>query len=145
MPEGIAVHLGRLDHVGIAVTDLAAARALYERVLGLEVTHEEVIEDQGVHELLLRAGEAYVQLVAPLTPDSPVGRFLAKRGEGMHHVGYAVPDVAAALADLRDQGFEVIEPAPRIGSGGATIAFLHPKSMQGVLVELVEEGTGHRG
>jgi methylmalonyl-CoA/ethylmalonyl-CoA epimerase len=144
-PEGIAVQLGRLDHVGIAVADLAAARALYEGVLGLEVTHEEVIEDQGVHELLLRAGEAYVQLVAPLTPDSPVGRFLAKRGEGMHHVGYAVPDVAAALADLRDQGFEVIEPAPRIGSGGATIAFLHPKSMQGVLVELVEEGTGHRG
>ena len=145
MPEGIAVQLGRLDHVGVAVADLAAARALYEGVLGLEVTHEEVIEDQGVHELLLRAGEAYVQLVAPLTPDSPVGRFLAKRGEGMHHVGYAVPDVAAALADLRDQGFEVIEPAPRIGSGGTTIAFLHPKSMGGVLVELVEEGTGHRG
>jgi methylmalonyl-CoA/ethylmalonyl-CoA epimerase len=145
MPEGIAVQLGRLDHVGIAVTDLAAARALYEGVLGLEVTHEEVIEDQGVHELLLRAGEAYVQLVAPLTPDSPVGRFLAKRGEGVHHVGYAVPDVAAALADLRTKGFEVIEPAPRIGSGGTTIAFLHPKSVQGVLVELVEEGTGHRG
>jgi len=114
-------------------------------VLGLEVTHEEVIEDQGVHELLLRAGEAYVQLVAPLTPDSPVGRFLAKRGEGVHHVGYAVPDVAAALAGLRGQGLEVIEPAPRTGSGGTTIAFLHPKSMQGVLVELVEEGTGHRG
>jgi methylmalonyl-CoA/ethylmalonyl-CoA epimerase len=139
------MHLGRLDHVGIAVADLAAARALYEGVLGLEVTHEEVIEDQGVHELLLRAGEAYVQLVAPLTPDSPVGRFLAKRGEGMHHVGYAVPDVAAALADLRAQGLEVIEPAPRTGSGGTTIAFLHPKSMQGVLVELVQEGTGHRG
>jgi methylmalonyl-CoA/ethylmalonyl-CoA epimerase len=139
------MQLGRLDHVGIAVTDLAAGRALYEGVLGLEVTHEEVIEDQGVHELLLRAGEAYVQLVAPLTPDSPVGRFLAKRGEGVHHVGYAVPDVAAALANLRSKGFEVIEPAPRIGSGGTTIAFLHPKSMQGVLVELVEEGTGHRG
>jgi methylmalonyl-CoA/ethylmalonyl-CoA epimerase len=139
------MQLGRLDHLGIAVTDLAAARALYEGVLGLEVTHEEVIQDQGVHELLLRAGEAYVQLVAPLTPDSPVGRFLAKRGEGVHHVGYAVPDIAAALAELRSKGFEVIEPAPRIGSGGTTIAFLHPKSMQGVLVELVEEGTGHRG
>jgi methylmalonyl-CoA/ethylmalonyl-CoA epimerase len=145
MPEGIAVQLGRLDHVGIAVTDLAAARALYEGVQGLDVTHEEVIEDQGVHELLLRAGEAYVQLVTPLTHDSPVGRFLAKRGEGVHHVGYAVPDVAAALDDLRAQGFEVIEPAPRIGSGGTTIAFLHPKSMGGVLVELVEEGTGQRG
>ena len=139
------MQIGRLDHVGIAVTDLGAARTLYEGVLGLEVTHEEVIEDQGVHELLLRAGQAYVQLVAPLTPDSPVGRFLAKRGEGVHHVGYAVPDVGAALSDLRSKGFEVIEPAPRTGSGGTTIAFLHPKSMKGVLVELVEEGTGHRG
>jgi methylmalonyl-CoA/ethylmalonyl-CoA epimerase len=138
------VQLGRLDHVGVAVADLAAARALYEQVLGLEVTHEEVIEDQGVHELLLSAGDAFVQLVAPLSPDTPVGRFLARRGEGVHHVGYAVPDVAAALADLRAQGVEVIEPAPRIGSGGTTIAFLHPKSMGGVLVELVQEGTGHR-
>ena len=139
------MQLGRLDHVGIAVTDLAAARALYAGVLGLEVSHEEVIEDQGVHELLLRTGDVFVQLVAPLSPDSPVGRFLASRGEGVHHVGYAVPDVAAAVAELRAQGFEVIDPAPRVGSGGTTIAFLHPKSMQGVLVELVEEGTGHRG
>ena len=139
------MEIGRLDHVGIAVADLAAARALYEQVLGLEVTHEEVIEEQGVHELLLRAGEAYVQLVAPLSPDTPVGKFLAKRGEGVHHVGYAVPDITEALTDLRAQGFEVIEPAPRTGSGGTTIAFLHPKSMQGVLVELVEEGSGHRG
>jgi methylmalonyl-CoA/ethylmalonyl-CoA epimerase len=138
------VQLGRLDHVGIAVTDLAAARALYEQVLGLEVTHEEVIADQGVHELLLSAGDAFVQLVAPLSPDTPVGRFLARRGEGVHHVGYAVPDVAAALDDLRARGVEVIEPAPRTGSGGTTIAFLHPKSMGGVLVELVEEGTGNR-
>lgn len=139
------MQLGRLDHVGIAVTDLTAARALYEQVLGLEVTHEEVITEQGVHELLLRAGDAFVQLVAPLDPDTPVGRFLARRGEGLHHVGYAVPDVGAAVADLRTQGFEVIDPAPRIGSGGSTIAFVHPKSMQGVLVELVQEGTGHRG
>jgi len=139
------VQLGRLDHVGIAVTDLGAARALYEQVLGLEVTQEEVIEDQGVHELLLRSGDAFVQLVAPLSPDTPVGRFLANRGEGVHHIGYAVPDVAAAIADLRTQGVEVIAPAPRIGSGGTTIAFLHPKSMQGVLVELVQEGTGNRG
>ena len=139
------MQLGRLDHVGIAVTDLGAARALYQQVLGLEVTHEEVIEEQGVHELLLRAGEGFVQLVAPLSPDTPVGRFLARRGEGVHHVGYAVPDVAAAVADLRSQGLEVLDPAPRIGSGGTTIAFVHPKSMQGVLVELVEEGTGHRG
>jgi methylmalonyl-CoA/ethylmalonyl-CoA epimerase len=139
------VQLGPLDHVGIAVADLAAARTLYEQVLGLEVTHEEVIEDQGVHELLLRAGDAFVQLVAPLGPDTPVGRFLARRGEGLHHVGYAVPSVGAAVADLRAQGVEVIDPAPRTGSGGTTIAFLHPKSMGGVLVELVEEGSGDRG
>jgi methylmalonyl-CoA/ethylmalonyl-CoA epimerase len=139
------VQLGPLDHVGIAVADLAATRTLYEQVLGLEVTHEEVIEDQGVHELLLRAGDAFVQLVAPLGPDTPVGRFLARRGEGLHHVGYAVPGVAAAVADLRTQGVEVIDPAPRTGSGGTTIAFLHPKSMGGVLIELVEEGSGDRG
>jgi methylmalonyl-CoA/ethylmalonyl-CoA epimerase len=139
------VQLGPLDHVGIAVADLAAARTLYEQVLGLEVAHEEVIEDQGVHELLLRAGDAFVQLVAPLGPDTPVGRFLADRGEGLHHVGYAVPSVVAAVTDLRTQGVEVIDPAPRTGSGGTTIAFLHPKSMGGVLIELVEEGTGDRG
>jgi methylmalonyl-CoA/ethylmalonyl-CoA epimerase len=138
------VQLGRLDHVGIAVTDLAVARTLYEQVLGLEVTHEEVIEDQGVHELLLRTGDAFVQLVAPLSPDTPVGRFLARRGEGIHHVGYVVPDVAAAVAELRAHGLEVIDPAPRIGSGGTTIAFVHPKSMGGVLMELVEEGSGNR-
>jgi methylmalonyl-CoA/ethylmalonyl-CoA epimerase len=139
------VRLGRLDHVGIAVADLAAARELYVRVLGLEVAHEEVIEDQGVHELLLRTGDAFLQLVAPLGPDTPVGRFLARRGEGIHHVGYAVPDVAAAVEELRAEGAEVIDPAPRIGSGGTTVAFLHPKSLRGVLVELVEEGTGSRG
>jgi methylmalonyl-CoA epimerase len=139
------VQLGRLDHVGIAVADLVAARALYEQVLGLEVTHEEVIEDQGVHELLLSAGDAFVQLVAPLSPDTPVGRFLARRGEGVHHVGYLVPDVAAAVAELRADGFEVVDPAPRPGSGGTVVAFVHPKSVRGVMVELVEEGSGHRG
>jgi methylmalonyl-CoA/ethylmalonyl-CoA epimerase len=139
------VRLGRLDHVGIAVTDLAAARDLYERTLGLRVTHEEVLADQGVHELLLRSGDAFVQLVAPLAPDTPVGRFLARRGEGIHHVGYLVPDVAAAVRELRAEGVEVVDPAPRTGSGGTVVAFVHPKSVRGVLVELVEEGTGHRG
>jgi methylmalonyl-CoA/ethylmalonyl-CoA epimerase len=139
------VRLGRLDHVGIAVTDLAAARAFYEQTLGLEVAHEEVLADQGVHELLFRSGGAFVQLVAPLAPDTPVGRFLARRGEGVHHVGYLVPDVAAAVRELRADGIEVVDPAPRTGSGGTVVAFVHPKSMRGVLVELVEEGTGHRG
>ena len=139
------MRLGRLDHVGIAVTDLAAARDFYEQTLGLELVHEEVLADQGVHELLFRSGDAFVQLVAPLAPDTPVGRFLARRGEGVHHVGYLVPDVAAAVRELRASGIEVVDPAPRTGSGGTVVAFVHPKSMRGVLVELVEEGTGHRG
>jgi len=139
------VQLGRLDHVGIAVTDLATSRALYERAFGLEVAHEEVIEDQGVHELLFRLGDGWLQLVAPLGPDTPVGRFLARRGEGVHHVGYAVPDVARAIDDLSAAGLEIIDGAPRVGSGGTTIAFVHPKSTGGVLIELVEEGSGHRG
>jgi methylmalonyl-CoA epimerase len=139
------VRLGRLDHVGIAVTDLGAARAFYERVLGLRAVHEEVIPDQGVHELLFRLGDAYVQLVAPLSPDTPVGRFLAKRGEGIHHVGYAVADVAGALEELRALGVEVVDQRPKIGSGGTIIAFVHPKAVRGVLIELVQEGTGHRG
>ena len=139
------MRLGPLDHVGIAVADLAAARELYERTLGLRVVHEEVLADQGVHELLFHGGDAFVQLVAPLAPDTPVGRFLAKRGEGLHHVGYLVPDVAAAVEELRADGVEVIDPAPRSGSGGTVVAFVHPKSVHGVLVELVEEGSGHRG
>jgi len=139
------VRLGRLDHVGIAVTDLAAARDLYERTLGLRVVHEEVLPDQGVHELLFRSGDTFVQLVAPLAPDTPVGRFLSRRGEGVHHLGYLVSDVTAAVAELRAEGVQVIDPAPRTGSGGTVVAFVHPKSVRGVLVELVEEGTGHRG
>ncbi len=139
------MQLNRLDHVGIAVSDLAAARDLYERVLGLEAAHEEIIEDQGVHEVLYRLGDAWVQLVSPLGPDTPVGRFLAKRGEGLHHVGYSVANVATALGELQAAGVETIDEAPRIGSGGTTIAFAHPKSAHGVLIELVEEGTGHRG
>jgi methylmalonyl-CoA/ethylmalonyl-CoA epimerase len=139
------LELHRLDHVGIAVSDLAAARDYYERVLGLRAAHEEVIENQGVHEVLYRVGDAWVQLVAPLGPDTPVGRFLAKRGEGLHHVGYSVANVSTALRQLKAEGVETIDEIPRTGSGGTTIAFVHPKSGHGVMVELVEEGSGHRG
>jgi methylmalonyl-CoA/ethylmalonyl-CoA epimerase len=139
------LELNRLDHVGIAVSDLDAARAFYEHVLGLKPAHEEVIEDQGVHEVLYRMGDAWVQLVAPLGPDTPVGRFLEKRGEGLHHVGYSVANVSSALSELRAAGVETVDEAPRIGSGGTTVAFAHPKSAHGVLIELVEEGSGHRG
>jgi methylmalonyl-CoA/ethylmalonyl-CoA epimerase len=139
------LELDRLDHVGIAVSDLGAARRFYERVLGLRPAHEEVIEDQGVHEVLYRMGGAWVQLVAPLGPDTPVGRFLEKRGEGLHHVGYSVANVSTALSELRAAGVETVDELPRIGSGGTTVAFAHPKSAHGVLIELVEEGSGHRG
>jgi methylmalonyl-CoA/ethylmalonyl-CoA epimerase len=139
------LELDRLDHVGIAVSDLGAARRFYERVLGLRPAHEEVIEDQGVHEVLYRMGDAWVQLVAPLGPDTPVGRFLEKRGEGLHHVGYSVANVSTALSELRAAGVETVDELPRIGSGGTTVAFAHPKSAHGVLIELVEEGSGHRG
>ena len=139
------MELDRLDHVGIAVSDLGAARRFYERVLGLRPAHEEVIEDQGVHEVLYRMGDAWVQLVAPLGPDTPVGRFLEKRGEGLHHVGYSVANVSTALSELRAAGVETVDELPRIGSGGTTVAFAHPKSAHGVLIELVEEGSGHRG
>ncbi|HZD71744.1 MAG TPA: methylmalonyl-CoA epimerase [Actinomycetes bacterium] len=139
------MELNRLDHVGIAVADLDAARGFYERVLGLKPAHEEVIEDQGVHEVLYRMGDAWVQLVTPLGPDTPVGRFLEKRGEGLHHVGYSVANVSTALSELRAAGVETVDEAPRIGSGGTTVAFAHPKSAHGVLIELVEEGSGHRG
>ncbi len=138
------MQLNRLDHVGIAVNDLRQARAFYEGVLGLEAVHDEVIEDQGVHEILYRLGDAWVQLVTPLGPDTPVARFLAKRGEGLHHIGYSVANVATALNDLRISGVEVVDEAPRIGSGGTTMAFVHPKAAHGVLIELVEEGSGHR-
>ena len=133
------MRLGRLDHVGIAVANLAAGRAFYERVLGLQVVHEEVIEDQGVHELLFRTGDSFVQLVAALGPDTPVGRFLARRGEGIHHVGYRVGDVAAALERVRAAGHRVIDEVPRPGSRGTTVAFVHPKEAFGTLIELVQE------
>ncbi len=139
------MHLERLDHIGIAVADLAAARAFYERAFGLRAVHEEVIPDQGVHELLFPLGAAWVQVVAPLGPNTPVGRFLARRGEGIHHVGLAVPSVQAALDHLDAEGVQLVDEAPRTGSGGSTVAFVHPKGTGGVLVELVEEGSGHRG
>jgi methylmalonyl-CoA/ethylmalonyl-CoA epimerase len=95
--------------------------------------------------VLFPLGDAWLQLVAPLGPETPVGRFLARRGEGVHHVGYAVPDVDKALRDLAAEGVQLVDTEPRIGSGGTTIAFVHPKGTMGVLIELVEEGSGHRG
>lgn len=132
--------LTELDHVGIAVVDLEEAVEHYRRTLGLEPIHRERVEDQGVEEVLFRIGASYVQLLGALGPETPVGRFLASRGPGLHHVAYRVQDLPAALARLRAEGVPLIDEAPRPGSRGTRIAFVHPRGMGGVLVELVQEG-----
>jgi len=132
------VRLTRIDHIGIAVEDLEAAVALYRRTLGVEPVHRERVESQGVEEVLFAAGESFIQLLGALGPETPVGRFLGKRGPGVHHVGFRVDDVASALEDLKAQGLRLIDQEPRPGSRGTTIAFLHPSGMGGVLVELVQ-------
>jgi methylmalonyl-CoA/ethylmalonyl-CoA epimerase len=135
--------LTRIDHVGIACRDLAKAIAFYESTFGLEVVSREENTEQGVREAMLRvadapAGTSYVQLLEPLGPDTPVGRFLARRGEGVHHVGYGVTDITAALASIGATGVRLIDARPRHGSMGASIAFLHPADVGGVLTELVQ-------
>jgi methylmalonyl-CoA/ethylmalonyl-CoA epimerase len=128
-----------IDHVGIAVANLDAAVEEYSSALGAEPVHREVVEDQGVEEVLFQAGDSFIQLVAALGPDTPVGRFLAKRGEGVHHVGYRVANVAEVLDRLRAAGVPLVDEAPRRGSRGTMVAFVHPRGFRGVLVELVEE------
>ena len=127
-----------LDHVAIAVRDLDEALDQFEKQYGVEPHHREVVESQGVEEAMLQVGGSAVQLLMPLGPDTPVGRFLDKRGEGLHHVAYAVPDIEAALAHLSDQGTWLIDTEPRIGGGGKRIAFVHPSAFGGTLAELVE-------
>lgn len=136
--------LTQIDHVGIAVSDLREAVERYRRTFGIEPVHRERMDDQGVEEVLFAVGESFVQLLGALGPDTPVGRFLTKRGPGVHHVGYRVASVADALEHLRAEGVGLIDEAPRPGSRGTTIAFVHPKDTGGVLVELVEapEGRG---
>lgn len=128
-----------MHHVGIAVPDLDAAVERYRAVFGLEPAHREVVESQGVEEVLFRVGGSFVQLLGALGPETPVGRFLVRRGPGLHHVAYRVDDVAAALDRLRAQGVRLVDQTPRQGSRGTTIAFVHPQDMGGVLIELVQE------
>lgn len=128
-----------IDHVGIAVPDLEVAVEEYRRLLGVEPAHRERVEDQGVDEVLFPVGSSYIQLVGALGPDTPVGRSLATRGPGVHHVAYRVDDVEVALAHLRGEGAQLVDDAPRPGSRNTLIAFVHPRSMGGVLVELVQE------
>ena len=133
----------RIDHVGIAVRDLETSIEFYTTTFGLTVAGRETNEAQGVREAMLYVADApggasYVQLLEPLADETPVGKFLAARGEGVHHVGYGVEDVTQALTELREQGIRLVDERPRHGSLGASIAFLHPKSVGGVLTELVQ-------
>jgi methylmalonyl-CoA/ethylmalonyl-CoA epimerase len=138
------VLLSRIDHVGIAVPNLDEAVERYRAAFGLEVVALESNPAQGVREAMLRLGESdsYVQLLEPLGPDTPVGKFLARRGEGLHHIGYAVDDVRLAMDSLAAQGVRILDEQPRHGSLGASIAFVHPKDLSGVLTELVQAALG---
>lgn len=133
------ITLTEIDHVGIAVPNLDAAVGNYERLLGLVPVHRERVEDQGVEEVLFAVGASSIQLLGALGPDTPVGRSLATRGPGVHHIAYRVGDVADALTHLRAEGAGLVDEVPRPGSRNTLIAFVHPRSMGGVLVELVQE------
>jgi methylmalonyl-CoA/ethylmalonyl-CoA epimerase len=128
----------RVDHIGVAVEDLDAAIALHERTYEMALVHREVIEEQGVEAVLLDVGEGHVELLRPLGAETPVGRFLARRGPGLHHVAYQVKDVQATLAALRERGLRLIDERPRAGIRGSRVAFLHPSSSGGVLTEIVQ-------
>ena len=128
----------RLHHVGVAVTELEAAIELYTNTFGARLTHRASAEDQGLEAAFLQMGDAEIELLASLRDDSTVARFLAKRGPGLHHLAYAVPDVKQALADAHAAGLELIDATPRMGMHGVPIAFVHPKSVGGVLTEFVE-------
>ena len=134
---------GRIDHIGVAVEDLDAAIALHQETYGMAVAHREVVEEQGVEAVLLDVGENHVELLRPLDEETPVGRFLSKRGPGLHHVAYQVTDVQATLDTLRDRGLRLIDETPRTGIRGSRVAFLHPESSGGVLTEIVQPSEGH--
>jgi len=132
------VLFGRIDHIGIAVTDLDAAVALYGGGFDMAEQHRETVEQQGVEAILLEVGEGHIELIRPLSEDTGVAKFIAKNGEGMHHVAYQVDDIDAALARVREAGLRLIDETPRTGIRNSRVAFLHPKSTGGVLTEIVE-------
>ena len=135
--------LTEIDHVAIAVNDIEAAINWYADVFGATVEHREVVESDGVAEALLRVADSYIQLLTPTRDDSPVAKYLEKKGEGLHHVGYRVEDCAVALEAVKASGGRVIDEAPRPGSRGTIVAFVHPKTSFGTLIELVEDPGGH--
>jgi methylmalonyl-CoA/ethylmalonyl-CoA epimerase len=132
------VLFGRIDHIGIAVSDLDEAAELYRERFQMAEQHRETVEEQGVEAMLFEVGEGHVELIAPLSPETGVGRFIEAKGPGMHHVAYATDDIDSALASVRDAGMKLIDSSPRRGIRNSRVAFLHPKSTGGVLTELVE-------
>ena len=134
---------GLIDHVGVAVEDLESALALYVGTFGMPVVHRETVESQGVEAVLLDVGEGHVELLHPLGPETVVGRFITKRGEGLHHVAYRVADIDSTLATLKGADIELIDSEARDGIRGSRVAFLHPRATGGTLTELVEPAAGH--
>ena len=134
---------GRIDHIGIAVNDLDAAVQLYGGSFDMAEQHRETVEEQGVEAILLEVGEGHIELIRPLSDDTGVAKFIAKNGEGMHHVAYQVDDIDAALDRVREAGLRLIDEQPRTGIRGSRVAFLHPKSTGGVLTEIVQPAAGH--
>jgi methylmalonyl-CoA/ethylmalonyl-CoA epimerase len=132
----------RIDHIGVAVEEIEPALELYRDSFELTLAHREVVEEQGVEAVLLDVGENHVELLAPLAPDTPVGRFLAKQGPGLHHVAYQVKDIDATLEALREAGLQLIDEQPRTGIRGSRVAFMHPRATAGVLTEIVEPASG---
>jgi methylmalonyl-CoA/ethylmalonyl-CoA epimerase len=135
--------LSAIDHVGVAVEDIDAALALYRDSLGMPLVHRETVDEQGVEAALLDVGEAHVELLQPLGPDTAVGKFLARRGPGLHHVAYRVPDVERTLRALADAGMRLIDERARRGIRGSRVAFIHPASTDGVLTEIVQPAEGN--
>jgi methylmalonyl-CoA/ethylmalonyl-CoA epimerase len=135
--------LDRIDHIGVAVDDLDAAIGLYQGTLGMPLIHRETVTEQGVEAVLLDIGDGHVELLSPLGEETPVGRFLTRKGPGLHHVAYAVADIEAALAALRERGVELIDSEPRIGIRRSRVAFVHPRSTGNVLTEIVQPAEEH--
>ncbi|HEV3046996.1 MAG TPA: methylmalonyl-CoA epimerase [Solirubrobacteraceae bacterium] len=132
----------RIDHIGVAVEEIDQALELYRDSFELDVAHREIVEEQGVEAVLLDVGENHVELLAPLAPDTPVGKFLAKQGPGLHHVAYQVADIEATLEKLKQAGLRLIDEQPRTGIRGSRVAFMHPRASAGVLTEIVQPAEG---
>src|SRR6266850_6540468 len=135
----------KIDHLGIAVRSISDSLGFYREALGLEIERTETVENQGVHVALLSVGESRIELLEPFSDETPVGRFIARRGEGLHHICYEVDDLKSKLDELRSRGVRLLEGYPRRGAEGNLVAFLHPASAHGVLVELVEKARTSRG